>query len=109
MNSGIKTESQPTTAFYCPRGYGECENARACVYPGRCGKRVETEIVAKPAKELTDVELVHELTECRVTLESIRPYRYRVVEQWQRELYAEYDARRPMHIQSGQPEYSTEQ
>lgn len=26
------------SAFFCPRGYGECENARACVYPGRCGR-----------------------------------------------------------------------
>lgn len=26
----------PLSAFACPRGYGECENARECVYPGRC-------------------------------------------------------------------------
>lgn len=25
-------------AFVCPKGYGECENAGACVYPGRCWK-----------------------------------------------------------------------
>lgn len=23
-------------AFACPRSYGECENARECIYPGRC-------------------------------------------------------------------------
>lgn len=25
--------------FKCPRGYGECENAGQCCYPGRCGAR----------------------------------------------------------------------
>ena len=25
--------------FTCPKGYGECENARECVYPGRCAPR----------------------------------------------------------------------
>lgn len=32
-------EFNAPVAFNCPRGYGECEDARACVYPGRCGAR----------------------------------------------------------------------
>jgi hypothetical protein len=22
--------------FLCPKGYGECEDAQECIYPGRC-------------------------------------------------------------------------
>ncbi|KKN11875.1 hypothetical protein LCGC14_1022220 [marine sediment metagenome] len=25
-------------AFYCPQGYGECEAANGCCYPGRCSQ-----------------------------------------------------------------------
>lgn len=68
-----------------------------------------TEAVHKPVKKLTDAELVHELTECRITLESVRPFRCRIIADRQCQLWAEYDARRPMRVQSGQPEYATEQ
>ena len=37
----IETLSKTETAFNCPRGYGECEDAHACVYPGRCGARFD--------------------------------------------------------------------
>lgn len=36
-------------AFYCPHGYGECEDARACVYPGRCGTATCTSMEAQHA------------------------------------------------------------
>jgi hypothetical protein len=28
--------------FYCPHGYGECENANGCCYPGRCSRGVQS-------------------------------------------------------------------
>ena len=28
--------------FYCPKGYGECEDAGGCVYPGRCSRGVQS-------------------------------------------------------------------
>lgn len=33
--AGIVHRDCPTY-FQCPKGYGECENAQTCVYPGRC-------------------------------------------------------------------------
>lgn len=43
---------------------------------------------------MTDSELSHELTECRIALESIRPYFCRDLEHKRRALWAEYDRRR---------------
>jgi hypothetical protein len=34
---GHKDQQNPSL-FYCPHGYGECENAGGCVYPYRCSR-----------------------------------------------------------------------
>lgn len=49
-NAYIAMFGDPTAsaAFNCPRGYGECENERGCVYPGRCGARREATPTALP-------------------------------------------------------------
>jgi hypothetical protein len=48
----------------------------------------------KPLSDLTDSELSHELTECRIFLESIGSYRCSSVSKRQADLWAEYDRRR---------------
>jgi hypothetical protein len=45
------------------------------------------------AQRLSDSELSHELTEVRISLESIRPYFCHDLEQKRRQLWAEYDRR----------------
>ncbi len=35
---GGQGRSAGSMAFYCPNGYGECEDAQACCYPGRCSQ-----------------------------------------------------------------------
>lgn len=44
----ITSAMKQSSAFACPRGYGECEDARTCVYPGRCGARLAPEKPANP-------------------------------------------------------------
>ena len=39
MTATMVEHNPGVSMFYCPLGYGECENANGCVYPGRCPRK----------------------------------------------------------------------
>ncbi len=47
-------DEPPFTGFYCPYGYGECEDANGCCYPGRCSRSVVRGGQGRDAKSIRE-------------------------------------------------------